>query len=365
MNVGRTIDPAVARVPERIALVVGDQQISYRELEQWVRRVAAALTARGVGRGQRVALLDNGSVLSVATILAAARVGASSAQMNVQLTAPELRTLTDAVGARVGVAGPSFRAGLADAIGAAVVLGDGRRRRARRAEGHPIYGRGPRGRRRRGAGVVHQRHDGPAEADLHQPRGGVPAPEVLRLGRRPGRPAGDRHDVGPDLPHRRHAGAADQLACRPQAGRPAPLRCRVVAARRRGAPGVPDVRRTHDAPAHPGPSRLPVAGPQLPATAQLRRGGCAGRPGGTSPRRPAARRVRERLRPDGDPRGVRRPHGRGPPRPPQAGLGGQGAAGRRAADRRPRGRRGLCRRSGRRGVGPRRAERQPRLAAHG
>ena len=240
-----------------------------------------------------------------------------------------------------------------------------RRRRARRASRHPIYGRGPRGRRRRGAGVVHQRHDGPAEADLHQPRGGVPAPEVLRLGRRPGRPAGDRHDVGPDLPHRRHAGAADQLACRPQAGGPAPLRCRVVAARRRGAPGVPDVRRTHDAPAHPGPSRLPVAGPQLPATAQLRRGGCAGRPGGTSPRRPAARRVRERLRPDGDPRGVRRPHGRGPPRPPQAGLGGQGAAGRRAADRRPRGRRGPCCRSGRRGVGPRRAERQPRLAAHG
>ena len=124
MNVGRTIDTAVARVPDRIALVVGDQQISYQELEQWVRRVAAALAARGVGRGQRVALLDSGSVLAVATILAAARVGASSAQMNVQLTAPELRTLADAVEARIGVAGPSFRAGLADAIGPAAVLGE-------------------------------------------------------------------------------------------------------------------------------------------------------------------------------------------------------------------------------------------------
>lgn len=70
MNVGRTIETAVARVPDRIALVVGDQQISYGELEQWVRRVATALTARGVEQGQRVALLDNGSVLSVATILA-------------------------------------------------------------------------------------------------------------------------------------------------------------------------------------------------------------------------------------------------------------------------------------------------------
>jgi acyl-CoA synthetase (AMP-forming)/AMP-acid ligase II len=86
--------------------------------------VATALTARGVEQGQRVALLDNGSVLSVATILAASRVGASSAQMNVQLTVPELRALADAVEARVGVAGPSFRAGLAEAIGPAAVLSE-------------------------------------------------------------------------------------------------------------------------------------------------------------------------------------------------------------------------------------------------
>jgi acyl-CoA synthetase (AMP-forming)/AMP-acid ligase II len=124
MNVGRTIETAVARVPDRIALVVGDQQISYRELEQWVRRVATVLTARGVEQGQRVALRDNGSVLSVATILAASRVGASTAQMNVQLTVPELRALADAVEARVGVAGPSFRAGLAEAIGPAAVLSE-------------------------------------------------------------------------------------------------------------------------------------------------------------------------------------------------------------------------------------------------
>ena len=177
MNVGRTIDPAVARVPERIALVVGDQQISYRELEQWVRRVAAALTARGVGRGQRVALLDNGSVLSVATILAAAR-------------ARRLVGADERPAHRAGAARARRRSGGEGRGGRPVVpCGPGRRhrrgcgprrrrrRRARRASRHPICGRGPRGRRRRGAGAVHQRHDGPAEADLHQPRGGVPAPE--------------------------------------------------------------------------------------------------------------------------------------------------------------------------------------------
>jgi acyl-CoA synthetase (AMP-forming)/AMP-acid ligase II len=124
MNVGQAIDPAVAQVPERAALVVGDRGCSYRDLERWVRRVAAALTAHGVGPGDRVALVDNGSILSVATILAAARIGASSAQMNVLLTPGELSALASAVEARVGVAGEPFRANLAVALGGDAVLGE-------------------------------------------------------------------------------------------------------------------------------------------------------------------------------------------------------------------------------------------------
>jgi acyl-CoA synthetase (AMP-forming)/AMP-acid ligase II len=124
MNVGQAIDRALERVPDRTALIVGDRQCSYRDLEQWVRRVAAALTARGVGPGARVALVDNGSVLSVATILAAARIGASSAQMNVLLTTDELNKLVTAVDARVGVAGEPFRTRLAGALGDDAVFGE-------------------------------------------------------------------------------------------------------------------------------------------------------------------------------------------------------------------------------------------------
>jgi acyl-CoA synthetase (AMP-forming)/AMP-acid ligase II len=124
MNVGRAIDPAAEQVPDRTALIVGDRHCSYRDLARSVRGVAAALTARGVGRGDRVALVDNGSVLSVATILAAARIGAASAQMNVLLTADELGQLATAVGARVGVAGQPFRASPARALGDDAVLGE-------------------------------------------------------------------------------------------------------------------------------------------------------------------------------------------------------------------------------------------------
>jgi len=124
MNVGRALDPAVDLVPERTALIVGDRRCSYRDLDRWVRRVAAALTARGVGPGDRVALVDNASILSAATILAAARIGAASAQMNVMLTTDEVSQLATAVDARVGVAGEQFRASLGAALGDDAVLGE-------------------------------------------------------------------------------------------------------------------------------------------------------------------------------------------------------------------------------------------------
>jgi acyl-CoA synthetase (AMP-forming)/AMP-acid ligase II len=123
-GVGRILDPAVAVVPERSALVIGDRHCGYGELEALVRRVAAALTARGVGPGTRIALVDNGSFLAVSTILAAARVGAAAAQMNVELTPAELAALAAAVDASVGVAGEPFRQRLAQALGPDAVLGE-------------------------------------------------------------------------------------------------------------------------------------------------------------------------------------------------------------------------------------------------
>ena len=42
---------------------------------------------------QRVAVVDGGSLLSIATMLGAARIGAAAALMNPALTPPELRAL--------------------------------------------------------------------------------------------------------------------------------------------------------------------------------------------------------------------------------------------------------------------------------
>ena len=102
MNVGHGTDVSLEAVPDRVALVVDGAETTYRELETLIVQVTAALAAAGVGPGDRVALVDLGSVLSVATIYGAARLGAATAQMNAYLTAGELAQLAEKVGAAGG-----------------------------------------------------------------------------------------------------------------------------------------------------------------------------------------------------------------------------------------------------------------------
>ena len=121
MNAGHATDGALAVVPDWTALVVGQRSWTYRELEELTRRTGAALAAAGVGPGDRVALVNLGSALSIATIFACARLGAASAQMNAYLTPGELAQLVELVGASVGVAGDPYLEGLKAAMGGPVL----------------------------------------------------------------------------------------------------------------------------------------------------------------------------------------------------------------------------------------------------
>jgi long-chain acyl-CoA synthetase len=95
MNLGTIIDAAAIADPQRTALIIDDQAISYGTLGAAVRRCAAGLAAAGVSSGDRVAVVDTASVLSIASLLGAARVGATPALMNPALTSAELRALVD------------------------------------------------------------------------------------------------------------------------------------------------------------------------------------------------------------------------------------------------------------------------------
>jgi acyl-CoA synthetase (AMP-forming)/AMP-acid ligase II len=122
MNTGTIVDGAAAGDPARAALIIDGRSISYGELAATARQCAAILAARGVVAGDRVAVVDGGSLLSIATLLGAARIGAAAALMNPALTPPELRGLLKNAGcADVVVAGEAYADRLREA-GAPTVL---------------------------------------------------------------------------------------------------------------------------------------------------------------------------------------------------------------------------------------------------
>ena len=122
MNTGTILDAAAARNPARVALIVDGRCITYGELAAAVHRCAAGLAGNGIRAGDRVAVVDGGSLLSIATLLGAARIGAAAALMNPALTPPELRGLLKNAGcADVAVAGEAYVDRLREA-GAPTVL---------------------------------------------------------------------------------------------------------------------------------------------------------------------------------------------------------------------------------------------------
>lgn len=121
MNISTVIDAAAAGDPDRAALIVDGRVISYGELAAAVGRCAARLAANGLS-GARVAVVDVGSLLSITTLLGAARIGAAAALMNPALTPQEIRGLAKNAGcADAGVAGEAYASRLREA-GASTVL---------------------------------------------------------------------------------------------------------------------------------------------------------------------------------------------------------------------------------------------------
>jgi fatty-acyl-CoA synthase len=110
---GHTITPGIAqagrltvyglfhaqasRDPEAIAVVEGGRSTTYAALDARARRLASALHAKGIRRGDRIAVLSQNSTEYIEIELAAALIGAIVACQNWRLTAPELKGCLDLV----------------------------------------------------------------------------------------------------------------------------------------------------------------------------------------------------------------------------------------------------------------------------
>ncbi len=94
-NVGGWLARRAEWAGDRPALIEGQRALSYRQLEERSARCAALLADRGVGRGDRVALLLRNRSAYLELVFAAARLGAIAVPLNARLTAHELAGLLD------------------------------------------------------------------------------------------------------------------------------------------------------------------------------------------------------------------------------------------------------------------------------
>ena len=95
MNLAAVVE---AHPDDRVALVERDRVVTYGELRRRLGLLRGALAARGVGRGDRVAVVGPNSIELVEAYLAVLGLGAVVVPLNPQSPAAELEREREAVG---------------------------------------------------------------------------------------------------------------------------------------------------------------------------------------------------------------------------------------------------------------------------
>ncbi|HST17552.1 MAG TPA: AMP-binding protein [Gaiellaceae bacterium] len=101
MNLATILVTQAAELGDRPALLLDDRSVGYAELERRSGGVAAELNGRGVGAGDRVALLLPNGPAFVASLFAVWSLGAVAVPLNILLASPEVES-------RLGVSGASL-----------------------------------------------------------------------------------------------------------------------------------------------------------------------------------------------------------------------------------------------------------------
>lgn len=92
-NIASWLGRHVRERPNALALTDETRRLTYAAFERRVARCAGALAARGIARGDRVALLLGNATPYLECVFAAARLGAIAVPLNARLTGPELAGL--------------------------------------------------------------------------------------------------------------------------------------------------------------------------------------------------------------------------------------------------------------------------------
>lgn len=123
LTLGRWLPDRARTTPDRIAIEHPGGALTYRELHARSRRMAAALHARGIGRGDRVATLTAGAPEHVALFFACAGAGVALQPLSWRLSAHELRYQVDDAEPALLVAGDEYDALARESAGDVPVVG--------------------------------------------------------------------------------------------------------------------------------------------------------------------------------------------------------------------------------------------------
>ena len=86
------LESAAEKLPDHVAVLAGDDRWTYGELDRAANALAQHLAARGVGRGDRVAVMTSNRPEFVVAVHAASKLGAAPVMLNSSWKALEVGT---------------------------------------------------------------------------------------------------------------------------------------------------------------------------------------------------------------------------------------------------------------------------------
>ncbi|RQR24606.1 acyl-CoA synthetase [Burkholderia sp. Bp9142] len=106
--IGDILRRTAQRFPDKEAIICGDVRWTYAEFNRICNRIGHALLERGIGKGDRVAILSRNSHAFAAMRFAVARIGAILVPINFMLNADEIAYILRSSGAETLAVGPGL-----------------------------------------------------------------------------------------------------------------------------------------------------------------------------------------------------------------------------------------------------------------
>ncbi|MFS8631565.1 MAG: AMP-binding protein, partial [Bacillales bacterium] len=90
MNIGTTLMRNANRIPDKLAFKFGPKTYTYKEMNEYVNRLANGLLARGIDKGDKIGIMMKNSDLFVMAFYAIMKAGAVAVPINFRLTEREV-----------------------------------------------------------------------------------------------------------------------------------------------------------------------------------------------------------------------------------------------------------------------------------